>query len=150
MDEQMAIDSTVVKKLRDERSWSQEHLAAVADLSLRTIQRVESEGSGSLETRMALASAFNVTPGSLLPRTAQNPAGSDGRTLPFPGKRLGIVFGLSGALLGGICALVGAMGMEVPHGIFDGIFGTWLGLTCGVAGVVVNAYYRRSMQQKRV
>jgi hypothetical protein len=57
-------DGSVTPSWGSSRPWRAEHLAAVAGLSLRTIQRVESEGSGSLETRMALASAFNVMPGS--------------------------------------------------------------------------------------
>lgn len=45
----------------------QEHLASLSGLSLRTIQRVESEGLDSLETRMALAAAFDVAAASLIP-----------------------------------------------------------------------------------
>ncbi len=56
----MRIDATLIKKLRDERAWSQEHLAAVTGLSLRTIQRVEAEGNASPETRLALAAAFAI------------------------------------------------------------------------------------------
>jgi predicted transcriptional regulator len=59
VDERMKIDSALVRKLREERAWSQEHLASVSGVSLRTIQRVEAEGTASLETRMALAAAFN-------------------------------------------------------------------------------------------
>lgn len=54
------MNAALIKKLRDERAWSQEHLASVAGVSLRTIQRVESEGRASVETRMALAAAFNI------------------------------------------------------------------------------------------
>jgi transcriptional regulator with XRE-family HTH domain len=67
MDERMKIDSALVRKLRVERAWSQEHLAGVSGISLRTIQRVEAEGTASLETRMALAAAFNVSPALLVP-----------------------------------------------------------------------------------
>lgn len=56
----MKLNATLLKKLREERAWSQEHLASVAGLSPRTIQRVESDGGASAETRMALASALNV------------------------------------------------------------------------------------------
>lgn len=55
--EQM-INKDLVKKLRSERSWSQDQLATISGLSIRTIQRVESEGSGSLESKRALAAAF--------------------------------------------------------------------------------------------
>lgn len=56
----MKIDPSVLRKLRDERSWTQEHLAGVSGVSLRTIQRIEREGSTSADTRLALAAAFAV------------------------------------------------------------------------------------------
>lgn len=58
--EEMKISSTTVRKLRTEHGWSQEQLAAVSALSLRTVQRVEAEGVASLETRKSLAAAFEV------------------------------------------------------------------------------------------
>lgn len=62
MDREMRIDANRVKALRETRGWSQEHLAAVAGLSPRTIQRLEAEGKASGETRMAVASALGVGP----------------------------------------------------------------------------------------
>lgn len=53
-------------RLRQNRGWSQEKLAAVAGVSERTIQRAEKDGSCSLDTKMALASAFEVTPSDLV------------------------------------------------------------------------------------
>lgn len=50
----------VVKKLRTDRKWSQEQLAIMAGLSIRTIQRVESGQRASLETLKSLASVFEV------------------------------------------------------------------------------------------
>jgi transcriptional regulator with XRE-family HTH domain len=67
MEELMKIDPEQVRKLREVRAWSQEHLAAVAGVSARTIQRVESEGAASAETRLAIAAAFGVAPAALLP-----------------------------------------------------------------------------------
>ncbi|MEN3110775.1 helix-turn-helix domain-containing protein [Uliginosibacterium paludis] len=49
-----------IRRLREARAWSQEHLAEAAGLSLRTIQRVEAEGKASAETRLALAGAFGI------------------------------------------------------------------------------------------
>jgi transcriptional regulator with XRE-family HTH domain len=57
MDGQMKIDAGQVRRLREARAWSQEHLAAVAALSACTIQRVEAEGVASPETRLAIAAA---------------------------------------------------------------------------------------------
>lgn len=59
---EVKIDVHLVKKLREDRGWSQEHLAAVSGLSTRTIQRLETEGNASLESRSALAVAFEIEP----------------------------------------------------------------------------------------
>ena len=50
----------IVKKLRAERSWSQEQLAEMSGLSLRTIQRVEAGNKASLETLKSLAAVFET------------------------------------------------------------------------------------------
>jgi transcriptional regulator with XRE-family HTH domain len=50
----------IVKKLRLQRGWSQEQLAVLTDLSIRTIQRVERGQSPSLETARSLATIFEV------------------------------------------------------------------------------------------
>ncbi len=57
---EIKINAAILKRLREEKSWSQEHLAEAAGLSLRTIQRVESDGNAAPETRMAMASALGV------------------------------------------------------------------------------------------
>ncbi len=54
------VSGNVVKKLRLERGWTQEHLAHMAGVNVRTIQRVEKAGICDLETRSALASVFQV------------------------------------------------------------------------------------------
>lgn len=56
----MNVASETIKKLRLERGWTQEHLAHLAGLTARTIQRVEKTGVCDLETRSALASVFQV------------------------------------------------------------------------------------------
>lgn len=143
MDEQMAIDSGTVKRLRTERAWSQEQLATVSGLSLRTIQRVECEGTGSLETRMALASAFNVAPAELMPGAANGRPATGALPRRLPGRALGVVFGVSGALLGGTIAACAIAGLWPPvtataHGVEDGLLGAWLGITCAIAGAVTH------------
>lgn len=66
MNGQMKIHGDLVRALREEKSWSQEHLARASGLSERTIQRVEVEGLGSAETRLALAAALGVPVSELL------------------------------------------------------------------------------------
>ena len=50
----------LVQKLRLQRGWSQEQLATVSGLSVRTIQRIERGQSASLETLATLASVFEI------------------------------------------------------------------------------------------
>lgn len=56
----MKINSKRVWELRTAKSWSQEELALAAGLNLRTVQRIESDGSASLQSKKALASAFDT------------------------------------------------------------------------------------------
>ncbi|MGH1472053.1 MAG: helix-turn-helix domain-containing protein [Cellvibrionaceae bacterium] len=50
----------ILNKLRRERNWSQEQLATMARLSVRTIQRIESGHSASLESLKSLAAVLEV------------------------------------------------------------------------------------------
>jgi transcriptional regulator with XRE-family HTH domain len=56
----MKAKSSLIRKYRTERLWSQEQLADISGLGLRTIQRLEARGSGSQESIKALAAVFNV------------------------------------------------------------------------------------------
>lgn len=71
---EMKVDTKLIKDLREERAWSQEHLASVAGLSARTVQRLEAEGNASLESKMAIAAAFGVEPARLTPALEPMPA----------------------------------------------------------------------------
>ena len=53
-------DAAKIKRWREERQWSQEHLAELAGITARTIQRIESGEKASQDSVMALAAAFNV------------------------------------------------------------------------------------------
>lgn len=56
----MKLDAAKVRQARESKSWSQEHLAAAAGVGLRTVQRIESGGSASAETRLAIAGALGL------------------------------------------------------------------------------------------
>ncbi|MFT7592503.1 MAG: transcriptional regulator with XRE-family HTH domain [bacterium] len=56
----MKINSDLIIKLRKEKAWSQEELAIASGLNVRTIQRVETEASASLQSKKALASALDI------------------------------------------------------------------------------------------
>lgn len=50
----------LIQKLRLQRGWSQEQLAEVSGVSVRTIQRLERGQPGSLESMNALAAVFEI------------------------------------------------------------------------------------------
>src|SRR5262245_24301573 len=56
----MKVDSSYVRAQREQRAWSQEHLAEVTGLGLRTIQRIEKTGTASYESARSLAAVFEV------------------------------------------------------------------------------------------
>ena len=50
----------IIHEEREKRNLTQEHLAQLAEVSPRTIQRLESSGTYSKETLMAVAEAFEI------------------------------------------------------------------------------------------
>lgn len=58
-------NATKLKRWREERHWSQEHLAGLSGLGVRTIQRIENGEPASSETLAALAAAYNVDIGAI-------------------------------------------------------------------------------------
>ncbi|HYE85380.1 MAG TPA: helix-turn-helix transcriptional regulator [Vicinamibacterales bacterium] len=77
----MELDRQQVRELRQGRGWTQQQLAEVAGLSLRTVQRVESLGVGSHETVAALCAVFEVPRERLL---AQAPTAPQPAAAPVP------------------------------------------------------------------
>ena len=57
----MKLNAHNIVEMRNHHGWSQEDLAEASDLSVRTIQRLETEGKGSLESAKAVAAAFDVS-----------------------------------------------------------------------------------------
>ena len=66
----------IIYEEREKRNLTQQHLAQLAEVSPRTIQRLESNGTYSKETLMAVAEAFEVDCKELL-ELAQTRATSD-------------------------------------------------------------------------
>ena len=62
----MKIHAEQVKKLRMERHWSQEQMAAACGLNLRTVQRLENTGKASMESVRAMAAVFGVDADDLI------------------------------------------------------------------------------------
>ena len=84
MESQMTINGEAVRALREQKSWSQEHLASASGLSVRTVQRVELENVASAETRLALAAALDVPVAEFMPAPPPTDATvADNRLQPF-------------------------------------------------------------------
>ena len=54
------MNGMIVQQMRLQRGWSQQQLADLSGLNVRTIQRIENGQSASLESFKALGAAFNV------------------------------------------------------------------------------------------
>lgn len=61
----MLIDSNKLKLIRHDKGWSQELLAKASGLSLRTIQRIESDGRTSAVSFLSISSALELSPNAL-------------------------------------------------------------------------------------
>lgn len=62
----MDIQASQVRALRNQRGWTQQHLADACAVSLRTIQRIEKDGNAAQETVAALCAVFNIEREQLL------------------------------------------------------------------------------------
>jgi len=56
----MKVDSQKIRALRNKQGWSQEQLATASGLGLRTIQRIEAQGSISTESKVCLVATFDI------------------------------------------------------------------------------------------
>ncbi len=140
METLMQLNSARVRQLREGKAWSQEHLANCAGISLRTVQRVEAEGSGSHETAMALASALGVMPADLRAQEAVPAVMSLGY-----GYALGVVLGTAGTLAGVATAWWSMASQHLPGaeaGRTYGMMGLFSGLGFALVGVMVARHVR--------
>jgi len=54
------VNTKKIKDLREQRGWSQDLLAQMSGISLRTLQRMEKDGNCSIESVKSLAAVFEV------------------------------------------------------------------------------------------
>ena len=136
---EMKINSEKVKQLRNQRSWSQDQLASVSGLSLRTIQRIENRRTCSLDSKRALAAVFEVDVEELTL--------NENNFILAEKNRKGRSLGYIGAGLGIACAFIaiawslinGYMSYEAA-GIYLGVVGAMTGISCAAIGVLSNGF----------
>lgn len=73
-----------VRSARRERAWSQSQLATIADVNLRTIQRLEKDGAASFETLRGIAQAFEIDVKELDPASESSSAKAKKFNQPAP------------------------------------------------------------------
>ncbi|AKS41580.1 helix-turn-helix domain-containing protein [Wenzhouxiangella marina] len=69
----MEVNSELVRVARTERGWTQQQLAEIADLSLRTVQRVENQSAASQETISSLCAVLELDRRRLLAIDLERP-----------------------------------------------------------------------------
>ena len=126
------LDPDQVKRLRIERGWTQEELAIASGLSLRTIQRMESNGEGTLETIKSISSALQADMQHLM-EDVPGPRGL--------GEKIGILSGCAGFAVGVLSAVFmihrGMVEGDVSAfeaGVSFGILGLLAGLSSALMG----------------
>ncbi len=94
----MQLNTELVKLRRQHKGWTQQQLADIADLSLRTVQRIETSGLASNESCSALCAVLELDRAELLTLTPTALAAGTGRA-QVPYLRMSAVF-LLGLMLG--------------------------------------------------
>ena len=136
------INKDIIKKLRQQYSWSQDQLASISGLSLRTVQRIENEGNCSLESKKALASAFEINASELDIDTATvNALASNNR---------GFKFGFTGISTGFVCAYIGitlsltsGQITSSEAGLYYGGVAAFCGVCYAMIGLLSNKYSKQ-------
>jgi len=132
----MKVDPENVKRLRLARAMSQEELAGAAGLNVRTVQRIESDGVASLESKKAIASVFGIELTDLDDTRSE-------QAKHTAGLSRGRKYGLAGVALGGIAAVAAIAsgwfggGLTTKEaGIYSSLLGAGLGITLATIGIV--------------
>jgi transcriptional regulator with XRE-family HTH domain len=109
----MKVDPTYIKAQRVRRAWSQEHLAEVSGLGLRTIQRIEKTGAASYESARSLAAVFEMDVAEL---RVVEPAAVEPRRISVS---LRPVLGVVGALVTGGALLITTQSFAADQVLMD-------------------------------
>ncbi len=112
----MKAKSSLIRKYRTERLWSQEQLAEMTGLGLRTIQRLESRGSGSQESIKALAAVFEVDADTLFWR--------DGAYQAYKHKQWGFVTFAAMPLIAVLVMIMNDLVVAIPAPALGVLFGS--------------------------
>jgi transcriptional regulator with XRE-family HTH domain len=144
MEYEVKINPAGIKRLRESKSWTQEHLASAAGVSLRTIQRMEADGTSSAESRLAVAAALGV------PVENVNLALEVGSTVDSSELRrieVGARWGYAGLAVGTLASAAGILGgSSTPEQANSalGTLGALAGIAAGTIGVLTQRFAKRA------
>ena len=130
----MLINVELIKRLRKHRSWSQDQLASISGVSLRTVQRIENEGTCSLKSKKALAAAFDIDATDLDVDVELVRAVASARKGQKYGY-MGAAFGLIAAYTGISLDLIYGGMLLGDAGLYYGVVGAIVGLICAGIGL---------------
>jgi len=102
----MQINAEIVRRERQQRGWTQQHLADAADCSLRTVQRIENQGLASNESVSALCAVFEIERDRLL-------SGAGPSAAPGGERRIVALVAAAAAAGGGIGAALTWLAMSL-------------------------------------
>ncbi len=147
---------STIKALRLSRAWSQEQLAELSSVSVRTIQRVENGGQASLETLSAIAAAFDLNVADLHAEISAQPDRDEAlnQKIEQAKKRLDREYGFYRAVLtwAVVCAGLTAINLFTSPGQLWFIWPTaiWgaLLLVRGVKLFALQGWLERRQQQR--
>ena len=142
-------DAAKIKRWREERHWSQEHLAELAGIGLRTIQRIENGEPASQDSLKALAAAFyvDVMALSVDPRAEAAEAIQREQARKAAALRLSFFIHLASYVLGMV--IFAGISIGVGHGfvmMWPAIWWTVGVVAHGVTVVIVELVFRHEQQ----
>ena len=136
METEVKLNPAGVRRLRESKSWTQEHLASAAGVSLRTIQRMEADGSASAESRLAVAAALDVPVENIYLALE---VGDSARSSELRRIVVETRWGYAGLALGTLASAAGILGGSTSPEQANtalGILGAFAGIAAGTIGVL--------------
>ena len=102
----MRVEFKMVKALRIDNGWTQQQLADVTNLNIRTIQRIENQGIASIESVNSLCAVFKVDRSLILTPEETLSMRKTKELISIRKKASYLITFLSGAFIGGFLVFV--------------------------------------------
>jgi len=134
----MKIDTDKIRRWREERFWSQEHLAELAGIAPRTVQRIESGETASRDSIMALAAAFNVDARALTIDPEQEKSNASLQKLEKTSAGLRLAFFITLASVIFLLILFAGISLGDGNGIYELLWPSiWITVSAAGLGLVL-------------